>query len=349
MQPQYRIGVNHSLTSIVALVSISLLHLCSSALQGASVLTNVIQLPSTTKSCPACGDGNFDTAGGSSYSDNGPSQTSYAAEFTFQGPVLITQVDFRISVYGYEYGDDTGYVILSYRIEWFDGIWHDLPNSQYSENASQYHDALQRSHDSGHVILTNLSLANCTGIRAYAYARSYNIKNSNENGNVQIYEVQAMTAMTVPPPQGEPQCQCFPLAGETLLTTPEIIGATYQWSKDGDDITGATNRTFLLTNLQFSDSATYRSVVSTIFGTTTNSAVKASVVARPAISVERLGTGFVKLSISGAPDNRYEIEGSDNLNAWSFVAIVGGGSQLFEPTIPFHRFYRLKVVCVCRE
>lgn len=175
--------------------------------------TDIIQLGTTSRSytndnannSSSSIDGNFDTYFGYSYGGGGGTANPIA-EFTFSTPIRITQLDFRIAVNGYEYGDDSGYITLEYYIQWYDGSWKEVlsgytPNTptdtHYYGSWSQYHDGMSRSKDSGHITLTGLDLVNCSKIKVYAYANSYNNKRSNANGSARIYEVQAFGVIDI--------------------------------------------------------------------------------------------------------------------------------------------------------
>ncbi|MCM8781914.1 MAG: hypothetical protein NC828_02550 [Candidatus Omnitrophica bacterium] len=175
--------------------------------------TNIILLPTTTctytndnlSNGSLSKDGDFNTGFGYSYA--GASGTANPiVEFSFSTPIRITQLDFRIAVSGYEYGDDTGYITLEYYIQWYDGSWKEvLPgytpstptDTHYYGSWHQYHDSMSRSKDSGHIALTGLNLVNCSKIKVYAYATSYNNKKSNANGSAYIYEIQAFGVIDI--------------------------------------------------------------------------------------------------------------------------------------------------------
>lgn len=171
--------------------------------------TDIIQLPGTSHVYIGTGidlgplsmDGSFDTGFGSNYA-GGSGMANPIAEFDFAAPIQITQLDFRMFVYGHEYGDDSGYITFEYYIQWYDGtIWREVvdgytpgvsTDSHYYSVSSQYHDGMWRSMDSGHKTLKGLNLRNCSKIRVYAYSESHNNKNSNVDGAAYIYEIQAL-------------------------------------------------------------------------------------------------------------------------------------------------------------
>lgn len=253
--------------------------------QCGSNLVEVIQLPSTTRSCSECSDGNFETGGGSSYSDNGPGQTSMTAEFTFPAPLIIRRIDFRISAYGYEYGDDTGYVEIVYYIEWYDGGgWNEVAGSRFAGNWSQYHDAMDRSKDSGHVTLTGLALEGCSRIRAYAYVRSYNNKNSNENGNVRIYEVQAFSEPPSILTQPESQNVRLHERAEFFVTACGTTPLSYQWYFKEEPLTGETHTNLAIPSVSLADQGAYFVTVSNYAGLSMSATANLAVLEPPMIT-----------------------------------------------------------------
>lgn len=164
-------------------------------------LIDLIQVGSTTHTYTSAGavnvgatgnelDGDWATYYGIHYHTSAAQYVQ--CDHTWATPRRVDQVDFSFYGYAYEYGDDTGYVWLSYKLQWYNGsTWADITGSTYSDYHSQYHDSLSISVTSGHVTLTGLDLSGCYGIRAYAYARAYNNSNNNSNVTLYIYEVQA--------------------------------------------------------------------------------------------------------------------------------------------------------------
>ncbi len=69
----------------------------------------------------------------------------------------------------------------------------------------------------------------------------------------------------------------FPLDNISISVTAEGIGLTYQWQKDGLNLTGATNSAYTKQKVNFSDSGYYCCVVGNVSGNTPSSSVKVSV------------------------------------------------------------------------
>lgn len=66
----------------------------------------------------------------------------------------------------------------------------------------------------------------------------------------------------------------FPLDNISMSATAEGIGLTYQWQKDGVNLTGATNSVYAKQKVNFSDSGYYCCVVGNVSGNTPSSTVK---------------------------------------------------------------------------
>lgn len=82
------------------------------------------------------------------------------------------------------------------------------------------------------------------------------------------------------------------VGGIVNLTVKAISGSaqTYQWRKNGTDITGATSSALVLANIQTSDQAAYDVVITNEFGSTTSSAANVTVtVPDPTVSISNDG------------------------------------------------------------
>ncbi len=119
---------------------------------------------------------------------------------------------------------------------------------------------------------------------------------------------------------------------------------TYQWSKDGAPITGATNSSLVLTNLQMADAGVYTVIVNNAVGSVTSG--PATLTMNPAGVAVALYTG---ITIDGVVGLTYGIQCSTNLddpNSWQGAANVplGSPTQLWfdlRPAIQSQRYYRV--------
>jgi len=85
--------------------------------------------------------------------------------------------------------------------------------------------------------------------------------------------VQARTRSPVAtPPQVavNPQPQFVPVGQNITLTVgAPVVGTSYQWSRNGEPIEGATNATFVVSGAQPSDNGSYTAVLTNFSGSTT--------------------------------------------------------------------------------
>jgi hypothetical protein len=95
---------------------------------------------------------------------------------------------------------------------------------------------------------------------------------------------------------------------------------TYQWFDNGVAITGATNQTLTLSDIQFTNAGVYSVVVSSPLGSVTN--MSAQVVVNPA----NVSLGlFPGVYIGGVVGNTYIVQSNPSLtntNGWTTVATV---------------------------
>jgi hypothetical protein len=118
-----------------------------------------------------------------------------------------------------------------------------------------------------------------------------------------------------------------PFAGTTVLwgqnanlsVNPAGTGPFYcQWYENGVLINGATNQTFTISSIQFTNAGFYSVVVTSLFGSVTN--IPAQVVVNPAGVL--FGT-YPGLTITGTVGYAYSIQATPNLtntNGWNTVA-----------------------------
>ena len=83
------------------------------------------------------------------------------------------------------------------------------------------------------------------------------------------------------------------------VTATGVMPLAYQWQRNGSDITGATARTYMLTNAQLSDSGSaFRCVVTNSYGTATSNSATLTVVTTPRNSAGDFnGDGLTDLAV----------------------------------------------------
>jgi phage gpG-like protein len=132
-----------------------------------------------------------------------------------------------------------------------------------------------------------------------------------------------LTVLSPPIITAGPQSQTV-LSGTTVSLSITVLGTaplTYQWSKDGVNIGGATGTNHTLTNLQTSQSGTYSVVVSNAYGSVTNAALitvtpgplAPAIVTQPQSQTVRAGTNvtFTVLATGyPAPDYQWVKNGA---------------------------------------
>jgi hypothetical protein len=139
------------------------------------------------------------------------------------------------------------------------------------------------------------------------------------------------------------------VAGSSFSLTANAIGVpspTYQWRKDGANISGATNETYSVSSAQFSDDADYVVVASNSQGSATSTVSSVFVFNSAAAWIDELdyGTNVISFDITGVPDYTYVIQASTNLVDWSPVYTnVSPFTFSYTITTNFpHRFFRAK-------
>ena len=94
-----------------------------------------------------------------------------------------------------------------------------------------------------------------------------------------------------------------------------MIPLGYQWLKHGAPLTGATNSSLALTNVQRSDLAIYSVVVTNLAGSVTSSVVTLTITGlNPGFIGENAGSnGSLVLNFAGVPNTAYSLEAATNL------------------------------------
>lgn len=144
------------------------------------------------------------------------------------------------------------------------------------------------------------------------------------------------------------------LAVEAGANATFAVGASgtaplrYQWTFEGVGITGATNSTYTVTNVQMANAGAYRVVVSNVGASVTSAAATLSLLGQPTlIGPEVLANGHARLFIQGAANRTYTIESSLNLTNWTFLgtlAYTNGLMPYIDTTASgaTNRFYRAR-------
>ena len=183
-----------------------------------------------------------------------------------------------------------------------------------------------------------------------ASAGSYKVRVSNAAGVVlSAPAVLVVTAagptILVPPAaktvhEGEPASVAVTAEGPAPLT--------YQWSKDGVPLAGATAATLPLTKVSASDAGDYSVAVTGPSGTATTSPVKLTVAPPLAIALVALTDVQTTLSFVSIADRNYIVESTDALGTGSWTSVLAvtaaGPTTLFNEvrgSSPF-RYWRVR-------
>ncbi len=149
----------------------------------------------------------------------------------------------------------------------------------------------------------------------------------------------------------QPQSQAV-LPGTTVLFTVSATGIpplTYQWLFNGAPISGATNTSLSLTNVQTTNSGTYHVVVTSPAGSVPSAVATLAVGTHPLLlNARTVPQGVFAFTLSGTPGAVYLIEGSTNLLNWTPLTRVTNiaGTVDFTDTPAsglFGRFYRARL------
>jgi hypothetical protein len=125
---------------------------------------------------------------------------------------------------------------------------------------------------------------------------------------------------------------------------------SYQWRFQGAALSGATNASLTITNVQAASLGGYQLVVANLAGSATSALATLTVEGQPVlVNVQRLGDGTVRMGITGSPNRTYAIEAGTDLQNWSLVgsvAYTNGIMPFTDSTAPgtTNRFYRARWV-----
>jgi len=140
------------------------------------------------------------------------------------------------------------------------------------------------------------------------------------------------------------------LIGSNLLLSVSATGAppfAYQWRLNAIGLSGATNSTLLLANLQPSQSGNYSVTVSNQAGGTLSSNACVQALQIPRITSLAPSNGILTLSFTTDTGRTYRIEFKNSLSdpAWSFLTNLAGNAPTSAVTDNVFgqqsRFYRV--------
>jgi hypothetical protein len=188
-------------------------------------------------------------------------------------------------------------------------------------------------------------------------AGGYQVVITNVAGS--ISSTVAELVVNVPPEiLAQPESQTAIVGGNVTFTVTARGTAplTYQWRKDGVDLTngssisGADSAALTIAPAGYSDAGNYSVSIANIAGRTASADASLAVVPAAPLefrTVERLSESAVRLTLAGNPGARYVIESSSNLSAWSSLVtltnlagtVVYTDSTASHPNILFYRAY----------
>ncbi|MDB6121360.1 MAG: C-terminal target protein [Pedosphaera sp.] len=143
---------------------------------------------------------------------------------------------------------------------------------------------------------------------------------------------------TAPTIADEPQSQAVS-QGSSVTFSVTATGTeplSYQWKKDGSDISGATAANFILSNVSQSDAASYTVMVSNAVGSDTSSVATLTVIDPPVITAQPISltrnagqSATVSVSVTGTAPFTYQWQkdGSDIADATASSLILNNVSQ----------------------
>ncbi|MDX1953199.1 MAG: immunoglobulin domain-containing protein [Verrucomicrobiota bacterium] len=174
---------------------------------------------------------------------------------------------------------------------------------------------LVTSNDDGRVPLSSLTF-NATSNTTYKIALS----TKNWDGEVVLRWIQALTPeiVTQPVPSSV-------VVGQSITFSSTAIGLpapTYQWRKNGVNISGATSSTYTINNAQAGHAGTYSVVASNFGGSNTSSNAYLTVYSTAAATLEAFNytNNSFRFFNDGVTGYTYIIEASTNLTNWVAVS-----------------------------
>jgi len=141
--------------------------------------------------------------------------------------------------------------------------------------------------------------------------------------------------------------------GQTAVFTVAGTGIpdpAYQWRINGTNISGATNATLSLPNVQPTNAAAYSVIVSNASGTmlSSNATLTVNTSVPPAIATVGLSGGQFGFTFSGGSGSNYAVQASTNFTQWDTVFSTNS------PVLPYiwtdtntgnfpARYYRIQI------
>ena len=129
-----------------------------------------------------------------------------------------------------------------------------------------------------------------------SHGGNYSVLISNGFGNVTSQDA-VLTVQTIPRIVTQPQTQTVALNGPLTLSvaaTGNPPPFTYQWSKNGVAIAGATGSTYAIANTALTDAGNYAVTVSNICGSTNSSPATVTIAADPPVIIAQPLSQVVK-------------------------------------------------------
>jgi hypothetical protein len=125
---------------------------------------------------------------------------------------------------------------------------------------------------------------------------------------------------------------------QTYLTQKYLLrqenGLAYQWQFDGTNITGATNATLTLTNVQTNASGNYSVIVTNLAGPTFSSNAALSVIGQNSLNIEGFENNVSELNFAGTNGQTFTLEWSTNLINWAPMSTnTIGTSGIFQISV----------------
>ncbi|MEY4387083.1 MAG: hypothetical protein RLY20_2366, partial [Verrucomicrobiota bacterium] len=148
----------------------------------------------------------------------------------------------------------------------------------------------------------------------------------------------------------QPQSLWARIGSNTTLTASAtgLPSPAYQWKFNGTNITGATNASLLLSNLQGTNAGLYSVLVTNIAGSLMSSNGLLSLIAGSQPTLQLIGApGSLQLNCLGDAGATYALETSTNLINWSTLTnmVAPAASFQFTPASSagdLQRYYRLR-------
>jgi Concanavalin A-like lectin/glucanases superfamily/Immunoglobulin domain len=184
-------------------------------------------------------------------------------------------------------------------------------------------------------ILQEVTFANTSGYTTYRLSAANIRNNSAPTYGMQIGEVQILGTLTPIAPiiAQQPATNATLFAGSTLAASVAPSGATpytFQWYYNGSTkVTGGTNATLVMPNLQLANSGTYSCIVSNPYGSITSSNLTLAVVTP---------NHYQQIIQALNPIGFWSLEETNGSTSWDYVGqhngTYNGGFLQAQPGVP---------------